>query len=109
MSRDTPAGRRPPVVPPRLWFNGYDYVVALSAEDASALVALHFGEGAPEAERGDRLGDWHILSHDEAVLMYMVGSHIAPFRIVKSAEVMIRPAGYWAESFGIGYLASVKE
>jgi hypothetical protein len=97
------------VVQPRLWFNEHDYVVALTAADASALIAIHFGEDSPEAIRGDRLGEWHVIADHDAVLLYAIGHHIAPFRCVKSADVMVRPACYWVECFGLGYLASVKE
>lgn len=92
----------------RLFFNGFDYVVAEDPGGAASLTAIHFGENTPEALRGDILSQWKEFPRWESLPLLMVDGIIVG-QVTPMAETVSHSANFWIEQFGIGYLASARE
>ncbi len=92
----------------RLFYNGFDYVVAESKELAATHIAIYFGEDTPEVQRGDDLSRWsEVPAHEEIPLLTAEG-----FRVgirTPMATTTVRTAGFWVDAYGEGYLASSHE
>ncbi len=92
----------------KLFFNGFEYVIAESPAAAAALIAIHFGERTLEASRGDDLKLWEELECWE-LLDLLMWEGIIVGRNTFGATSVDRSVQAWIEFFGVGYLASTDE
>ena len=93
----------------KLFYNDYDYVIALRAEDVPALIAIHFGEGTPESIRAEEPGVWAEVPADAKILIHLIGGERTRVAGPGCSNVASVSAFKLCELFGVGYLASTKE